>query len=56
MQTIFWKPYPTGFWKRAAWTELFLDCVGFPGGEWNGYVPASIAFWVQKAACQGHTP
>ena len=35
---------------------MFFAGKGFPAGEWNVYVPASIAVWGQTAACQGDTP
>ena len=40
------KFYPTG---RAMIS--FLGRSVFPCGEWNVYVPASIAVWGQTAAC-----
>ena len=45
--------------QRAAFglnCRMFFAGKGFPAGEWNVYVPASIAFWGQTATCQGNAP
>ena len=44
--------YPRGPQPRPGRTmSCFLERLVFPCGEWNVYVPASIAVWGQTAAC-----
>ena len=38
------------FYPRGT-MNCFFVCTRFPKGEWNVYVPASIAVWGQTAAC-----
>lgn len=52
-----WNFTPEAAAATGASDELFFGRLGFPCGEWNVYVPASIAFVIpQRQLVRGNAP